>query len=71
MNYLNRERRNKINKILSLKKGAKVEIVIGKHAGQKGEIVDFEKLKRGKDYSIKLENGKIVSLPYKTILVIA
>jgi len=52
-----------------LKVGAKVEIVLGKHAGEKGELVGFEELVRGRDYKIKLED-KTVSLPYKTILVI-
>lgn len=61
---------DKIVKVLPLKKGANVEVVIGKHAGKKGELVGFEKLRRGKDYSIKLEDGVTVSLPYKTILVI-
>ena len=60
---------DKIEKILPLKEGAKVEIVVGKHAGEKGELVGFEELVRGRDYKIKLED-KTVSLPYKTILVI-
>jgi len=60
---------DKIVKILPLKEGAKVEIVLGKHAGEKGELVGFEELTRGRNYQIKLED-KIVSLPYKTILVI-
>lgn len=62
---------DKIVKILKLQKKAKVEVVAGKHAGEKGELVEFEELKRGKDFLIKLEDGKQVSLPYKTILVIA
>jgi small subunit ribosomal protein S4e len=61
---------NKIVKILPLKEGAKVEIVSGKHAGEKGTVKSFEELVRGKNYTIKLED-KIVSLPYKTILVVA
>ena len=61
---------NKIEKVLALKEGAKVEVVVGKHAGEKGELVGFEELVRGRDYKIKLED-KTVSLPYKTILVIA
>jgi len=61
---------DKIVKILPLKEGAKVEIVLGKHAGEKGELVGFEELVRGRNYQIKLED-KTVSLPYKTILVIA
>lgn len=60
---------NKIVKVLPLKEGAKVEIVLGKHAGEKGEIVGFEDLVRGRSYKIKLKD-KTVSLPYKTILVI-
>ena len=58
-----------VKKVLPLKVGAKVEIVLGKHAGEKGELVGFEELVRGRDYKIKLED-KTVSLPYKTILVI-
>ena len=59
----------KIVKILPLKEGANVEIIIGKHAGKKGKIVGFEELVRGRNYKIKFEDT-IVSLPYKTILVI-
>jgi len=61
---------NKVEKVLSLKVGAKVEIVLGKHAGEKGELVGFEELVRGRDYKIKLEDCREVSLPFKTILVI-
>ena len=61
---------NKIEKILPLKEGANVEIIAGKHAGEKGKLEGFENLSRGKNYIIKLED-KTVSLPYKTILVIA
>jgi len=57
-------------KVLSLKKGANVEVIGGKHAGEKGELVGFEDLVRGRNYQIKLKNGT-VSLPYKTILVVA
>jgi len=60
---------DKVVKILGLKKGAKVEIIAGKHAGEKGELVGFEELIRGRNYEIKLEDG-VVSLPYKTILVV-
>jgi len=59
----------KVVKILPLKEGAKIEIIIGKHAGKKGKLVGFEELVRGRNYKIKLENRE-VSLPYKTILVI-
>lgn len=59
----------KIVKILPLKKGAMIEIIAGKHAGEKGKLVDFEELTRGRNYKIKLED-RTVSLPYRTILVI-
>jgi len=59
-----------VSKILPLKKGAKIEIIAGRHAGEKGELVGFEELVRGRNYEIKLKD-KTVKLPYKTILVIA
>lgn len=62
-------KKDTISKILSLEKRAKVEIIAGKHAGKKGELIGFEELVRGRNYQIKLEN-RTVSLPYKTILVI-
>ena len=62
-------KKNTISKVLALKKGAKVEIIGGKHAGEKGELVGFEELVRGRNYEIKLKN-RTVRLPYKTILVI-
>jgi len=61
---------NKIVKVLPLKAGAKIEVILGKHAGEKGELVGFDELTRGRTYQIKLED-KTVSLPYKTLLVIA
>lgn len=60
----------KIQRIIPLKKGSKLEIVIGKHAGKKGELVGYENLTRGKNYKIKLEEGSEVSLPYRAFLVI-
>jgi small subunit ribosomal protein S4e len=60
---------NKILKILPLKEGASIEVIGGKHAGEKGKLLKLEELSRGKNYQIKLEKGN-VSLPYKTILVI-
>lgn len=62
-------KKDKISKVLPLKKGAKVEIISGKHAGKHGELVGFEELIRGRNYEIKLEDVT-VRLPYKTILVI-
>jgi small subunit ribosomal protein S4e len=63
-------KKNTVEKILPLKEGANVEVVVGKHAGEKGKIEGFEELVRGRNYIVKLED-KTVSLPYKTILVIA
>ena len=60
----------KVVSVLALKVGAKVEVIAGKHAGEKGELVGFEELVRGRDYKIKLEDGHEVSLPFRTILVI-
>jgi small subunit ribosomal protein S4e len=62
-------KKGKVVKILNLKKGAKIEIIAGKHAGKKGELVGFEDLVRGRNYEIKLKD-RVVMLPYKTILVI-
>jgi small subunit ribosomal protein S4e len=62
-------KKDKVEKILNLKKGAKVEIILGKHAGENGELVGFEELVRGRNYEIKLKD-RTVKLPYKTILVI-
>jgi len=60
---------NKIEKVLPLKKGASIEIISGKHAGEKGELLGFEKLSRGKNNLVKLGDRE-VSLPQKTIFVI-
>ena len=59
----------KVTKIIPLKKGCKVEIISGKHAGEEGVINEIKDLKRGKVYEIKLED-KVVELPYKTLLVV-
>jgi small subunit ribosomal protein S4e len=61
---------DKVKKVLGLKVGAKVEILSGKHAGEKGELIGFEDLVRGRNYEIKFEDGRVVKLPYKTILVV-
>jgi small subunit ribosomal protein S4e len=65
---LNTEK-NKVEKVLPLKEKSKVEIISGKHAGEKGELLEIVALSRGKSYKIKLED-KEVSLPAKTVLVI-
>ena len=62
-------RENKIKKILELKEDSKVEIISGKHAGDRGVVRGVEKLTRGKRYLIKLKTRE-VNLPLKTILVI-
>ena len=62
-------KKNEIEAILPLKKGAKVEIVSGKHAGETGKVEEVITLAREKKYKIKLKN-KEVELPVKTLLVI-
>lgn len=59
----------KIEKILPLKEGAKVEIIGGKHAGEKGELKEIESLARSKRYAIKL-NDKEVGIPLDAFMVI-
>jgi small subunit ribosomal protein S4e len=61
--------KNTVEKVLPLKVDAKVEIVSGKHAGEKGTIKKIIDLAREKAYEIKLETGK-VTLPFKTLMVI-
>jgi small subunit ribosomal protein S4e len=60
---------NKVEKTLPLKEGAKVQVVLGKHAGEKGKLVKFLELTKGKDYVIKLNDGE-TTLPFKSILVV-
>lgn len=60
---------NKVEKILELKEGAKLEIVAGKYAGEEGKLKQIRALKRGTDYIVKI-NDKEVELPLKTFLVI-
>ena len=60
---------DKIEKILPLGAGSRVEIISGKHAGEKGELKSTSKLVRGNVYKIKI-GDKEVDLPPKTILVI-
>ena len=62
-------KQNKIEKVLSLKEGANVEVIVGKHAGQKGKLKTIETLARQKVYHIKL-NDKEAVLPFKAILVV-
>lgn len=60
---------NKIEKVLPLKEGVVIEVVLGKHAGKRGKLVGFESLPREKNYIVKIED-KEVPLPYKAILVV-
>ncbi|RMD45520.1 hypothetical protein D6829_02155 [Candidatus Pacearchaeota archaeon] len=61
--------KGKVERILPLKKGAQVEVIGGKHAGERGELIKVEELKRGRMYVIKI-GEKEVKLPLKTLLVI-
>lgn len=60
---------DKIQEILPLKEGASIEVIGGKHAGEKGKLTRIEGLKRNKIYFVKLKNVE-AGLPLKTILVI-
>jgi len=59
----------KIEKVLPLKEGARVEIIVGKHAGETGMLRKIEQMDRKRIYSVKLKD-KEVGLPAKTVLVI-
>jgi len=61
--------KNNIVKVLPLKEGANLEIILGKHAGEKGKLEEIKDLARGKVYRVKLKEQE-VELPFKTILVI-
>jgi small subunit ribosomal protein S4e len=58
-----------VEKILPLKEGANIEIVSGKHAGEKGKLKSVEQFARDKKFVIKLKEGE-VKLPLKTFMVI-
>ena len=60
---------SKIVKILPLKEGANIEVILGKHAGEKGKLTGYKNLVRGRNFIIKLAGGE-VNLPLKTLLVI-
>jgi len=59
----------KIEKVLELKEEANIEVISGKHAGEKGKLKAIEKHARRNVYVIKLKEGE-VTLPFDTILVI-
>jgi small subunit ribosomal protein S4e len=59
----------KIEKILSLKEGAKVKIVSGKYSGEQGKIKGIKELDRGREYIIQLKEKEAL-LPLKTIMVV-
>lgn len=60
---------NKIEKVLPLKEKSKIEVVRGKHAGKKGQVVGFENLEMGRIVKIKLDESEVM-LPFGNILVI-
>ncbi|MBT7706618.1 hypothetical protein HN747_04170 [archaeon] len=62
--------KGKIEKVLPLKVKSNVEIISGKHAGEMGVVLEIIPLSRENAYKIKLDD-KDVTLPFKTILVIA
>ena len=60
---------NKVDKILGLKTGAKIEVVSGKHMGKKGKLDEIIEHGREKMFKIKINDEEAV-LPMRTILVI-
>jgi len=60
---------NKIEKVLPLKIGAEVEVIGGKHLGQRGKITEMQQLDRGKMFILKL-NKQEVKLPQDLLLVV-
>ena len=62
--------KGKIEKIIPLKKGAKIEIIVGKHLGEKGSVESLSKEGDKTVYEIKLEGGKNVFLDRKTLLAV-
>jgi len=61
---------HKILKILPLKVGSAVEIIMGKHAGKRGKIVSLEDRPREKVYHVLFEEGKETELPLTSLLVV-
>ncbi len=59
----------KIEKILQLNKNANVEVISGKHSGEKGKLKEIVGEGRKKKYIIKLKD-KEVGLPFRTLLVL-
>ncbi len=62
-------KQDKIEKVLVLEKGCNVEVVSGKHSGEKGSLKEIIEIEKGKRYLIKLKDAE-VKLPFKTVLVI-
>lgn len=58
---------NKIEKIISMKEGAKILVVSGKHSGKEGKIKEI--FADNKGYLIKFSDGEVI-LPAKTLLAI-
>ena len=60
----------KVLKVIPLKKGSNVEVISGKHLGQKGKIVELVKEGKIDVYEIKLNGEKNVFLKRNTLLAI-
>ena len=52
-----------------MEKGANIEVISGKHAGERGKLEEVIESNQVKRFKVKLEAG-IVELPLKTILII-
>ncbi len=62
--------KNKVLKIIPLKKDTRVEVIRGKHISSLGKIVGIKEEGKKHSYEIKLEDGRNVFLDRKTILAI-
>jgi small subunit ribosomal protein S4e len=62
-------KKNKVVRIISLKEGAKVEVIKGKHIGSKGKIIKEKEEGEKIAYEIKMEDGRAVLLNKNVLLV--
>jgi small subunit ribosomal protein S4e len=62
--------KKKIIKVIPLKKGSHVEVIMGRHLGEKGAVESLGKEGDEIVFEIKLEGGKKVFLKKKTLLAI-
>lgn len=62
--------KDKVVKVLPLKKDSKVEIIGGRHIGKEGKVMSIKEEGNIVSYEVKLEDGEKVFLDGKTLLVV-